>query len=215
MPLLAQEIVVKTGYLPQTQMAISPIDTTDSSNQVVLGGSFDEPKSLSDSALETCAGSGIDKSPTDLASQQHRGLDGLRDKRDGTFENIRSKFARQRDQSQQYFDSKRALIRERYRNGACCWTFKFFFQQSLRRELEDIYNREKNGMVVLLEGERIERGLVERKYEDWERNYIRECRKEWAKKYPATPFWYDRSGTVSCLGDSAGSCASGHPRGLR
>ncbi|GJC84369.1 hypothetical protein ColLi_07207 [Colletotrichum liriopes] len=178
-------------------MATSLVDTTKSNNQLLLEDSFSEPKSPSGSVVDACAGKGIAEPSTDLASQQHRGLDGLRNKRDGRFENIRSKFARQKDQSQQHFERRRALVKESYANGICCCTFKLFFEQSLRRELEGIYKREKNGMDVLLEGERIERGLVERKYEDWERNYIRECRKEWTKKYPATPFWYDGPGAVS------------------
>ncbi|KAK1982737.1 hypothetical protein LZ30DRAFT_589987 [Colletotrichum cereale] len=190
-------------------MATSPTNTSTGSSQILLEGTSSESSRSSDSLPEACADNDVDDSPAGLAGKQHRGLNELRDKRDSKYEHIRGKFAQQRDQTRRYYETQRAEAEESYENGMCSCTFQLFFRQYLQQELADIYERERNGMVVLLEGERIESGAVERKHEDRERNYIRQCRKEWAKEHPTAPFWYDGEETSSYADGSAEASASG------
>ncbi|GJD04844.1 hypothetical protein ColKHC_13669 [Colletotrichum higginsianum] len=165
------------------------------SNQPLLENVSAEPDSPPDLTPVTGSDSGTDEPSADLlASQQKNGLDGLRARRDRKLQHIRRTFDHQRTRIQQYFARRRAEAADEYESGLCDCRLNFLsFRRSLQLELEDIREQEQNGIIVLLEGERIERGAAERWHDDREKKYIQECRDEWAQKCPATPFWYEDS----------------------
>ncbi|KAK2017148.1 hypothetical protein LZ32DRAFT_688416 [Colletotrichum eremochloae] len=183
------------------------VKTAAKSNQTPLKFTPGEYSSSSDSLPEASTDNDGGDFLLGLASKQHRGLNELRDDRDSKHEHIRHKFAHKRNQARQYYESQRQLAEENYQTGVCS-PFQIFFRRRLKRELENIYERERNGMSVLLKGEGIELGLAARKHEGRERIYIRQCRQEWSRKHPAAPFWYDGEKTGSCSDDSTGPSVS-------
>ncbi|TQN66840.1 hypothetical protein CSHISOI_08601 [Colletotrichum shisoi] len=190
---------IQTGRLPLLQTGSSPVQTMDDSVQPFLDTVSVEPDSPTDPTPVTGSDSGPDEPPEDLlASQQKNGLDGLRARRDRKLRHIQRTFDHQRARIQQYFARRRAEATDEYESGLCDCRLNFLsFRRSLQLELEEIREQEQNGIIVLLEGERIERGAAERWHDGREKKYIQECREEWAQKCPATPFWYEGPGAVS------------------
>ncbi|EFQ31872.1 uncharacterized protein GLRG_07016 [Colletotrichum graminicola M1.001] len=173
-----------------------------------VGGMPNEPSRSSDSLPAVCSDKDWDNSPAGLARKQCRGLYELWDKRDSKYEDIRLQFARNRYRTRQYYEGQILLAQRKYEQGMGCCMLKLFFGRLLRRELKSICEKEQNAMNVLLKGETIERVAVTNKFADWEENYIIQCRKECARRYPATPFWYDEQEELSTSGDYEGSSVS-------
>ncbi|KAK1579654.1 uncharacterized protein LY79DRAFT_592694 [Colletotrichum navitas] len=173
-----------------------------------IGGMSSESSRSSDSMPEVCAENDWDNSPAGLARKQCRGLYELWDKRDSKYEDIRLQFAHNRYRTRQYYEGQILLAQRKYEQGVGCCTLRLFFSRFLRRELKNIGEKEQNAMNVLLKGETIERVAVTSKFSDREENYIIQCRTRWAKKYPATPFWYDEQEELSTSGDYDGSSVS-------
>ncbi|CCF32403.1 hypothetical protein CH063_04799 [Colletotrichum higginsianum] len=164
------------------------------SNQPFLENASAGPDSPPDLTPVTGSDGGPDEPPADLLASQQNGLDGLRARRHRKLQHIRRTFDHQRTRIQQYFARRRAEAADEYESDLCDCRLNFLsFRRSLQLELEDIREQEQNGIIVLLEGERIERGAAERWHDGREKKYIQECRDEWAQKCPATPFWYEDS----------------------
>ncbi|KAJ0160514.1 hypothetical protein CTA2_7827 [Colletotrichum tanaceti] len=197
----------QNGRVPH-QYHQMPVETMDDSSQPLLENGSAGPESPPDLTPVTGSESGADDDDDDenlniitpadlLVVQQKNGLDGLRAGRDRKLRRIRRAFDHQRTRTQQHFARRRAEAADAYDAGLCDCRLNFLsFRRSLRLELDDIREQERNGIVVLLEGERIERGAAERRHDDREKSYIRECREEWARTCPATPFWYEGSEAV-------------------
>ncbi|KAK1994617.1 hypothetical protein LX36DRAFT_197646 [Colletotrichum falcatum] len=183
------------------------VNTAAENEQTPFEDTSSESSLSSISLPEACLADDKDDSSARLARKQRRGLEELQDKKESKCEHIKEKFAHRRDHTRQYYEGQRLLAETWYNKGVGFLTLRLLFSCYLRRELANIYEKERNGMVVLFEGERIERGLVNRKYHYQEADYIRLCRKEWEKKCPAARFWHDEE-KAPCSDDSTGSSAS-------
>ncbi|KAK2033980.1 hypothetical protein LX32DRAFT_648714 [Colletotrichum zoysiae] len=181
-------------------MASSPVKTASESSDTPLESTPTESNLSSDSPPEVCADHDGDRSPAALAKEQQRGLEELWDKRETKYERIMVEFANRRYRTHEYCEGQIFLAKKRYENGVGFCTLRLFFGRFLKREIKKLKEKERNGMAVLLEGAKIELGAVTKEYDYLDYAYIRQCKIEWGKRYPVTPFWYDNEDVSSSDG---------------
>lgn len=144
------------------------------------------PDTSSGSEPETDVAS--QETPSTLEIKQRRGLRTLHIKYEARINEIKVLHFRRRNESRRAYDNKRTIVIDDY-NKAGCWAL---FRFSPRRKLDAIDRDQENADNYFAKCERIERGAVERRFEDREELYIHCYRRMWKKIYPSISFWYDR-----------------------
>ncbi|KAK2060418.1 hypothetical protein LY76DRAFT_510008 [Colletotrichum caudatum] len=163
----------------------------------------------SDSLPEVCADDDGDHSTAALAKEQQRGLEELWDKRGTKYGRIMKEFSHRRCHTQEYYTGQIFLAQKRYEKGVGFCTLRVFFGRYLKREIKKLKEKDRNWMAVLLEGLKVELGAVSKEYDYLDYEYIRQCKMEWAKRYPVTPFWYDNEDISSSDGYPRSTTRSG------
>ncbi|KAK7451525.1 hypothetical protein Landi51_04896 [Colletotrichum acutatum] len=128
------------------------------------------------------------ETPSTLETKQRRGLRTLHIKYEARINEIKVMHFRRRNESRRAYDNKRTIVIDDY-NKAGCWAL---FRFSPRRKLDAIDRDQDNANDYFAKCEKIERGAVERRFEDREELYIHCYRRAWKKTYPSITFWYDR-----------------------
>ncbi|KXH68813.1 hypothetical protein CSAL01_00081 [Colletotrichum salicis] len=181
--------------VPHRPMSFTKIsDQLSLNDSLVQEGPIEEQLSSdSPSGSEPEADIALQRTPSTLEIKQRRGLRNLHIKFESKLNEIKVKYFHCRNASRKAWENEKATIIDNYNNAPCWALFRF----SPRRKIDAINRKQENGMRFFAEAERIERGPVERRFEDREQLHIHCYRRVWQELYPSTPFWYDESSSKS------------------
>ncbi|KAK1676522.1 hypothetical protein BDP55DRAFT_631153 [Colletotrichum godetiae] len=181
--------------VPHRPMSFTQISDQLSMNDNVVQGSpiEEQPASNSPSGSEPEADTALQRTPSTVEITQRRCLCNLHLKFEMKINEIKVKYFRCRNESRKAWEKEKTTIIDNYNNAPCWALFRF----SPRRKIDAINRKQENGMRFFAEAERIERGPVERRFEDREQLYIHCFRRVWKESYPSTPFWYDEASSKS------------------